>query len=100
MKLIRQGDVLLKRIKALPTKLVKKDKTLAFGEITGHHHSFAKVAQVQVFKDKGGKQFCEVVEDSVLEHQDHANVTVEKGLYEVTIQREFDIVEGVRQVAD
>lgn len=97
---IRQGDVFLKRINKIPHNTKKKNTTLAYGEITGHHHSFAKQALVSVFADADGKQYCDVQQESILEHQDHAHVKVPAGIYEVVIQREFDQVEGVRQVMD
>ncbi len=42
-KLYRQGDVLFRRIKALPAGERKKREngTVAYGEATGHHHSLA-----------------------------------------------------------
>lgn len=97
---IRQGDVLLKRITNIPQNTKKKNTTLAYGEITGHHHSFAEQALVSVFANNEGKQYCDVHQESILEHQDHAHVKVPAGIYEVIIQREFDQVEGIRQVMD
>lgn len=97
MNVIRQGDVLLKPISKIPKNVVNKDRTLAWGEITGHHHT---LQAGKVFVNNGGIQFCELETDTVLEHQDHANIIIPKGLYEVVIQREFDVVEGVRQVLD
>ena len=44
MKLYRQGDVLFKKIDALPEGERKKRENgiVAYGEVTGHHHSLAK----------------------------------------------------------
>lgn len=98
MKCIRQGDVYLKEVKSIP-KLPKKDNTLALGEITGHSHRFNS-KNVQCYGVLEQQQFINVKQDSELIHEDHANLTIPKGKYEVIIQREFDVVEGIRQVMD
>ena len=97
MRIIRQGDVLLKEIKEMPKGLKNKNRTLAYGEITGHHHT---LEQGFVFEDLNKNQFCDLEQDTVLEHQDHAHVTIPKGKYAVVIQREYDIMQGIRQVMD
>lgn len=96
---IRQGDVLLRRIKALPGGLKQKDKVLALGEITGHKHQFTD-EQVLVLADGEGKQFVDAKQEVMLEHEDHAHLKVPKGVYEVVIQREFTPLDGIRQVTD
>ena len=113
----RQGDVLLRRIKNLPSNLKEKDKVLALGEVTGHRHRFLEqqeLKQVQrpeentiVLTDEDGKQFVQVVsEEAVLEHEEHGAITVPQGDYEVIIQREHDPIaeykkeEAERQVYD
>lgn len=97
--LYRQGDVLLKKIDVLPDNLKPKDKILAYGEVTGHNHKFTS-EQVLVFEDVKHQQFVDVKEEAILEHEEHKHITIPKGLYEVVIQREFDIFQGVRQVLD
>jgi len=97
--IIRQGDVLLKKVEKIPKGLKKRDdKTVALGELTGHHHTFS--GQVCVFGEMGKRQFVDVQQQSVLEHQEHKNIVVPKGKYEVIIQREFSALDGVRQVMD
>ena len=96
-KLYRQGDVLLKHITHLPPGLTPKDRTLARGEVTGHHHT---LEAGEVFVDGGGQQFVQLAAPAVLAHQEHAPLTLPKGVYEVVLQREFDVVEGVRRVLD
>ena len=98
-KMFRQGDVLLKEITKLPNNLVVKNKILAYGEATGHHHRFVS-EQVQVYKDNEGKQFVEVTEPSKLVHEEHAELEIPKGTYVVVTQREFDVIQGIRQVQD
>ncbi len=100
MKIFRQGDVLLKQITELPKGLkLKRDKVLAYGEITGHMHQFLN-PYTELFIDMEGKQFVYLVEDSLLEHEEHASVMIPQGTYEVVIQRQFDLLEGTRKVVD
>jgi len=100
MKFIRHGDVGLLQIDKLPKNLKEKDKILAYGEVTGHHHRF-ETEQVQVFKDDSGQQFVDVKKPSNLIHEEHQCLQIPKGRYKIVIQREFDLVtEQVRQVLD
>jgi len=96
---IRQGDVLLISIDKLPSKVVEKDKTLAYGEVTGHSHRFENSA-VCVFKDASERQFVQVEQESTLIHEEHAHAQVPVGIYEVRIQREVDLLGEVRTVLD
>lgn len=117
MRMYRQGDVLLRKIKSLPTGVVPKDKILARGEVTGHKHRFLEQQELQqvkrpdentmVFIDESGKQFVQVLSPTaVLEHEEHGNITVPQGEYEVVIQKEHDAIaeykkeEAERRVLD
>ena len=91
--------MLLKQIEKLPQNLKIKNKILAYGEATGHHHRFVS-EQVRVFESKEGNQFAEVAQPSKLVHEEHAELEIPKGTYQVIIQREFDVLEGIRQVMD
>lgn len=91
-KMIRQGDVLLIRVEPLPsstTKITAENGRLilARGEATGHHHSVsdtdAELIQI------GGRMLLAVERQTALEHQEHAPLTLETGVYEVRRQREF-----------
>ena len=95
----RQGDVLLIPIKELPKGLKEKDKILAYGEATGHKHQFIE-ATAKVFDNGTGQQYVMLKQKSVLQHEEHSSITIPKGEYKVVLQREQDIVEGVRQVMD
>lgn len=98
-EMFRQGDVLLVKIDKLPSGLKEKDKILAYGEVTGHRHQFSS-EQVCVFENEQKQQFVDVQEDSPLLHEEHNIIQVPKGVYKVVLQREFDIIAGVRQVMD
>lgn len=118
----RQGDVLLVPIKKLPENL-KSDKPakviLAYGEVSGHHHRFEGGKVTAFYKEgddnvmAGGSSvtslrgsattvaYIEVPKDgATLVHEEHDAINAAPGLYEVRRQREFDMLAGVRQVAD
>lgn len=98
MDLFRQGDVALipvKQTKGL--KIDENDYILARGEATGHHHRIT--GQLHVFKDDN-QIFCEISEPAELTHQEHDLQVIPPGSYKVVIQREYDLVDGVRRVMD
>lgn len=98
MELIRQGDVLLKRIDSIPKGMKKEDKCiLAYGEVTGHKHQILEYGTL--FK-KDNRSFLEMKDNGILKHEEHAALNIPKGCYEVVIQREFDLLGQVRQVMD
>lgn len=97
-KTIWQGDVGLIPVENVPEGAKLKDRTIALGEATGHHHTFRQES-VQVF-EKGGEQFVRVKQVGTLEHQEHAPLEVKRGIYKVVRQRVFDVQKGIRQVMD
>lgn len=91
--MVRQGDVLLIPAGKLPAKT--KDATDAKGRIaggitiagerTGHAHTLTGRVQL----DARGRTYINVPSPGrVLQHQEHENLYVPGGLYEVRIQRE------------
>lgn len=97
--LFRQGDVLLKRVDTVNgTKTQQGSKVLAYGEVTGHKHVLSGKG-VQFFQ-KNSQVLVSVPDFAELVHEEHEKLTIPKGKYEVVIQREFDLVEGVREVVD
>lgn len=107
-KQLRQGDVFLEKVKALPVNSQRlKTRTLALGERTGHSHSVTATANLfkgpsVIFKDGREAVFVVVNADgSQLIHQKHAVADLEPGVYEYTHQREMDYFAGVaRNVVD
>ena len=102
---IRQGDVLL--VRQTPpdkTKLTRAQPVgsrviLAYGEVTGHHHSL-DAAHSQAWVDDAGVTWVEVKEAMELLHQEHAPIPVETGWYRKSIpQREYT-PQAVRNIAD
>lgn len=96
--LFRQGDVLLRRVNEVNGTKVNHNGILAYGEVTGHKHVLSGLG-VQFF-ESSGQVAVEIPEVAELVHEEHEKLTIPKGKYEVIIQREFDLVEGVREVLD
>jgi hypothetical protein len=105
--ILRQGDVILIQVDALPStvKPVKcKDRcVLAFGEVTGHAHVIDK-SEVKAFSstpvfDAGAERFIQVMEKATLRHEEHTAVEIPAGIYRVAIQTEYTPQE-LRRVAD
>lgn len=102
----RQGDVFVEKISALPTGTTKVEtKIVAEGE--GHHEHVVNENVDIVMKD--GVMYLVVNEDTTMDHvtkgtttqAEHNPVSLEKGYYQVTIQREYDPYEDViRQTRD
>ncbi len=108
MKIFRHGDLLLKEVKALPKGLkLKKDNILALGEVTGHHHKLMPTKQdfadsLKTYLDElTGNVFFSTQTEVKLTHQEHKTLTIEKGHYEVIIEREYDpFTKNISQVID
>lgn len=102
MAMIRQGDVLLIPTSKIPegAKLEKNRKTVAYGEVTGHHHDLVAPVQtdVEVYALED-QLFAKVGSDVQITHQEHAALAVDEGLYEIRIQQEYTPQE-VRRVLD
>lgn len=101
----RQGDVLLVPVASVSgfAKVVKREggrTILALGEATGHHHSFAGHAGVELLETPDGARFLRVTRASDLTHQEHTTISVAPGDYSVVIQREYDDANEWRRVTD
>ena len=103
--LFRQGDVLYKKIEggADLSKLKKtKNATLAFGEVTGHHHTAVHPGAVVGFADNETElpDVLVVNKTTELGHQEHDRLPLKKDAhYDVLRQTEFKRGE-IQRVAD
>jgi hypothetical protein len=102
-KVYRQGDVLIEQVSKLPggLKLQKAENRriiLAHGEATGHHHSL-DVDSADWWKTESGEQFLSVKTETLVEHQEHAPISLPPGDYRVRRQREYT-PEAIRNVQD
>jgi len=103
---IRQGDVFVQQIAALPDGLTPKARdggrvVLAYGEVTGHAHAIDS-ALAELFEDRDGTLYLRVQAGAgaaQLVHEEHATIDLAPGCYRVTHQREYT-PEAIRRVAD
>jgi len=98
----RQGDVLIRECKAIPAtaKEVPRDGgavVLAYGEVTGHSHAIAS-PHAALLAD-GALRWLDARKPVTLRHEEHAEIRLPAGHYEVTIQREY-VPGAIRNVAD
>lgn len=115
----RQGDVFIEKIAELPKGVEPEEPmagyedkvVLAFGEVTGHHHRIRRGSKknpaVRAFRMSStsrsdaeqDRRFIEIVRRGRVEHEEHTAISLEPGVYEISIQREYD-PEGDVIVAD
>lgn len=115
MKMYRQGDVLImevkKKKKVGKCTEVPRDNgriVLAYGEVTGHAHAITsphagllatKALTAWGTESNVEERYLTVKKTVVLEHEEHAPITIKKGVYKVVRQREYDPIRD-RYVAD
>ena len=108
MFMIRQGDVMVYAIDAIPEGLepVARDNgrvILAYGEVTGHAHAILDADVELLAGAKLEERFLQVLADggATLAHDEHSAIFLPAGQYRVVRQREHDLASGqVRFVAD
>ena len=102
--IIRQGDVMLRKVAAMTDGAIKQEPTtrgvvLAEGEVTGHAHRIFRGAVL--FRDDGaGRRFVAVNEPTSLTHEEHDEIPLSVGVYELITQVEWSDRHAPRQVAD
>ena len=85
--------------------------TVAFGEVTGHSHSFymdknPPGVEITAFGRRSTSvgdipQYVNIEGESTINHEEHNALTMPTGLYEVRIVQEFDHIAGrTRNVVD
>lgn len=107
MSVIRQGDVLLIRVKAIPKEAMEQKPDghkliLALGEATGHHHRFEFVNtdhNVRMFHGSTGERYLSVAGTADLLHEEHSTARVGDGFYLLPSQVEYSPAE-LRRVQD
>lgn len=108
-ELIRQGDVCLVPVSALPegAKGVKQDGArivLAYGEVTGHAHAIYDhmkadgKSKVRMW-DAGAERFLQVMEAVTLKHEEHTHKVIPPGIYKLPQQVEYTPAE-LKRVTD
>lgn len=119
MKQVRQGDVFLVRIDAIPTDVtpVERDNgrvILAYGEVTGHAHAIEeshaqllerpeppREARISTLTPTENQRFLRIVGAAAnLVHEEHATIQLPPGDYQVVHQVEWDDAMEPRRVLD
>ncbi|MFQ5903648.1 MAG: hypothetical protein ACE5JO_08155 [Candidatus Binatia bacterium] len=91
MEAYRQGDVSIISIEGLPkkTKRVKGESILARGEVTGHAHRMVE-GKVRLYQ-LGALLYLRVLSEfAKLYHEEHEDVVLPRGDYQIRRQREYD----------
>jgi len=100
----RQGDVWIESIKAVPAaaKPVKRngDVILAYGEVTGHAHRIVAPLDAVDVLQEAERIILTVHRPVTITHEEHGPVTLQPGIYESYVQREYDPLEAERRVVD
>lgn len=108
-QMLRQGDVKILKINSLPQGEIKDAKdngvaVLAYGEVTGHKHQISQgevnFVTIGDANNMFAPKFLEVIsETAILTHEEHFPITLDRGIYEISIQREY-FPEEIRNVMD
>lgn len=102
MKILRQGDVLLKQVKSIPKSATCQGGPciLAYGEATGHSHQVREHGEIWVDVKDQGRRYLKILDDTTLEHEEHTWAALSKGeQYEIVIQVEYT-PDAIRRVED
>ena len=104
-RMVRQGDVLLVAVEAIPDDAVEQPRDesgrimLAHGEVTGHAHALHETS-VTLLRAANQGVFLRVLEPSNLVHEEHDHIAIPPGLYRVVRQREWTDDDEPVQVTD
>lgn len=99
MKAYRQGDVSIMAVNSVPkqARKVKGELVLARGELTGHAHRIVE-GKASLHQLATGALYLRVASKfAKLFHEEHEDIRLPKGDYEVRRQREFDPFGGRRR---
>lgn len=87
--LLRQGDVLIETVDAIPEGAERRESPiLVYGEATGHAHRLETLARAEVW-EVNGQLYLKVTDPTRLLHDEHLPIELQPGLYRVWQQREY-----------
>jgi hypothetical protein len=96
----RHGDVLIQSCDSVPQDAKRLPHcTLAKGELTGHAHRIQEPGAAALYESGDQRYLAVIAERASLIHQEHAPITLPRGVYRVWIQREYTPRE-IRRVLD
>ena len=99
MKAYRQGDVSIMAVDSVPkqARKLKGELVLAHGEVTGHAHRIVE-GRAFLYQVAAGLLYLRVLSEfAKLYHEEHEDIVLPKGEYEIRRQREFDPFAGRRR---
>lgn len=100
----RHGDININPTGSLKGYKIRKDNTLAYGEVTGHSHRIlpkTKEDVVEVYEAENGDLAIKVNGIGVIEHQEHKTIEIPTGAYKINREREYDYFQmASRRVQD
>jgi hypothetical protein len=86
----RQGDVLFKKVDVLPKKKRKLDTDIIVrGEATGHAHRITNGILYSSWQ-RGTRLYIKASKGAKVVHEEHKELELDQGIYEVIRQREYD----------
>ncbi len=89
--LLRQGDIFVRQVEGIPSKAaLQVEPVLAEGEVTGHQHRILDPETAQLFRHREDLYLDVVADFAQLVHDEHATIWLERGMYVVWRQREYD----------
>ena len=95
----RHGDVVIIKADGIPKKSKKLNHlVLAEGEVTGHAHR-VRGSEVELLEFEGNIFLSVKSDDAKVTHEEHKEIDLPVGDYEIRIQREYE-PEGWRNVQD
>lgn len=103
IEVYRQGDVVLFRRRGKKEEKQKHNGkiTVALGEVSGHSHVIVGegVDAADWWKNANGTQTVNLKNPAKIKHQEHKEILLPAGEYEIVIQREYSPQE-IRKVLD
>jgi hypothetical protein len=87
--IFRQGDVIIRPSHTPVGGTKLPHLTLAEGEVTGHRHRISE-GEAQLFERNGILYLKVLSPTAILTHEEHAQVAIPQGHWEIRIQREYD----------
>lgn len=102
----RQGDVLVRPVDHIPAGATPIEReggriVLAHGEVTGHSHAIPSLDAkfLGIVAEGAERRFLNAEKPVSLLHEEHGEIVIARGAYEVVIQREYE-PGAIRNVAD
>lgn len=102
--LLQQGDVLIRSTTCVPKgkRVERRDRgyILVEGEVTGHAHCINDEIDL-ILEEASNKMFMKNDKSVAITHEEHGNVEIPAGSWEIGIVKEYDhFAEEAKQVSD